>query len=244
MTVAEWVQAELPDRGLRLSSTTPESRLRVTEVDFRVMVRSEVNPDTLILVEANPGRATVIYTPSPQTAEGVFQVGGAPATRALFRLEVPESVDPGPAACARVECPVDVSVDRLLFASLALRTHPTLSPGFSPVDTVMVQLRPVLAPGRLPRSPLGSPVQSGLGGLAPELFSSQAETLYEIPMTSYLRNLLQPDSARAPNSSSTLAILSNPEPAGLEVVSFFGPGTPLEPQLRLILTVTDGLSLP
>ncbi len=244
LTVTEWADADLPDRGLRVRTTTPGSRLSVRRLDLRVMVRSEINPDTLIQISANPGRATFIYTPTPLVSDTVLMVGGAPAARALFRIELPETVDPGPEACARVSCPVSLSADRLLFASLALRTFPTLSPGFAPVDSVAVQVRPVLAPPRLPRSPLSAPIQVAGPPLPPEWFSTEPQTPYEIGMTNYFRSLIQPDTTRGPGPSSTLAILADPEPSGLDVISFFGPGSEAAPELRLILTVTDGVSIP
>ena len=244
LTVTEWAETDRSDRGLRVRGTTEGSRLRVVGVDLRVLARSSINPDTLVEVTAGLDRGTVIYSPRPQTSSDVLQIGGAPADRITFRMELPSSVDAGAEVCAKVRCPLELRADRVLFAGLALHTHATLSPGFAPVDTVVVEIRPVLSPERLPRSPLSSPVNDGVDFLAPELFTSETETLYEIAMTRYLRGLLQPDSVGGAATSPTLALLARPEPSGLEVISFHGPGTQLEPYLRLILTVSDGVPLP
>ncbi len=244
LTVAEWTESEEPDRGLRIRGTTEGSRLRLRSVEFTARVRSEVNPDSLIQVPATPGRATIIYSPSPEHSPAVIKIGGVPADRAIFKLELPSTVDPGPDVCARIPCPLELRPERLLFAGLALHSHTTVSPGFAPVDTVALQVRTVLSPERLPRSPLSQIIQSEIEGLAPELFSSETETLYQISMTAYVQSLLQLDALGQATPPPSIAILANPEPAGLEVLSFYGPGTELEPQLRLILTVADGVPLP
>ena len=244
LTVTEWAETDRSDRGLRVRGTTEGSRLRVLGVDLRVLARSSINPDTLVEVTAGLDQGTVIYSPRPQTSSDVLQIGGAPADRITFRVELPSSVDAGAEVCAKVLCPLELRADRVLFAGLALHTHTTLSPGFAPVDTVVAEVRPVLSPERLPRSPLSAPVNDGVDFLAPESFSSETETLYEIAMTRYLRSLLQTDSVGGEAASPTLALLARPEPSGLEVISFHGPGTQLEPYLRLILTVSDGVPLP
>ncbi len=244
LTVTEWAEDDRSDRGLRVRGLTKGTRLRVMGVDLRVLARSSINPDTLVEVTAELDRGTVIYSPSPETSLDVLQIGGAPADRTTFRMELPSSVDAGVEVCAKVHCPLELRADRILFASLVLHTHTTLSPGFAPASSIAVEVRPVLSPERLPRSPLSAPVNPGAVGLAPEFFSSETETLYEIPMTGYLRTLLQPDLGGGVAPSPTLTLLVRPEPSGLEVLSFYGVGTQLEPYLRLILTVSDGVPLP
>ena len=244
LTVTEWAEADQSDRGLRVRGLTEGTRLRVMGVDLRVLARSSINPDTLVEVTAELDRGTVIYSPSPETSSDVLQIGGAPADRTTFRMELPPSVDAGVEVCSKVHCPLELRADRILFAGLVLHTHTTLSPGFAPASSIAVEVRPVLSPERLPRSPLSAPVNPGADGLAPDFFSSETKTLYEIPMTGYLRTLLQPDLAGGVAPSPTLALLARPEPPGLEVISFYGVGTELEPYLRLILTVSDGVPLP
>ena len=243
-TVQEWAEADRFDRGLRIRGTTEGSRLRVLSADFRVSARSSINPDTLVEVSAEVERATIIYSPSPIGSPDVIRVGGAPAARTTFRMVLPSSVDPGPEACARIDCPLELEADRILFAGLALHTHATLSAGFSPMDSVSVELRPVLNPERLPRSPLDFPVHGALIFLAPELFSSQSENLLQIPMTSYLRGFLEVDSTNKGIESPTFALMAGSEASGLEVLSFYAPGTQLEPYLHLVLSVSDGVPLP
>jgi hypothetical protein len=244
LTITEMTEADRSDRGLRVRGLTKGTRIRVMDVDLRVLARSSINPDTLVEVTAELDRGTVIYSPSPETSSDVLQIGGAPADRTTFRMELPLSVDVGVEVCAKVRCPLELRADRILFAGLVLHTHTTLSPGFAPASSIAVEVRPVLSPERLPRSPLSPPVNPGADGLAPDVFSSETETLYEIPMTGYLRTLLEPDLAGGVAPSSTLALLVRPEPPGLEVISFYGVGTQLGPYLRLVLTVSDGVPLP
>jgi hypothetical protein len=174
----------------------------------------------------------------------VMQIGGAPARREVFRIELPDAIDVSGEVCQRIECPVRLEPDRLMYAGLGLSTHASVSPGLAPVDTLVVEVRPVLSPSRLPRSPLGSRVHAQLDSLPPAFFSSEADTRVEIGLTDYVQNLLQPDSLLIGERTPTIAIVSSPEPRDISLVSFYAPGTELEPTLRLIVTVSDPVPLP
>jgi hypothetical protein len=244
VTVTEWADSERTDVGLRIGTTTPESHIRVIGANLLVHVRSTINPDTLVDVSPLGGQSTFVYSPGPVEAPGVMQIGGAPARRGVFRIALPEAIDPSGDVCLRIECPLRLEPNRLVYAALDLRTHESVSAGLSPVDTLAVELRPVLSPSRLPRSPLGSRLHAQMDTLPPEVFSSQTETLVEIGMTDYVQNLLQPDSLLVGERTPTIAIVSSPEPRDIGLASFYAPGTEQGPTLRLILTVSDKVPLP
>ena len=244
VTVAEWTDPDRPDRGLRVRTTTEGSLLNLSSAVFRVRVRSSVNPDTVVVVDITDGTSTFVYTPAPVSAPGAFRIGGVPAERTTFRVELPETVDPGPEACLRVACPLPVDPDGILYAALVLHTHPPPSPAFAPQNGVSLEMRPVLSPARLPRSPLGLPVHEPLEAIPPEYFGTGAGSAYEIPMTGFMRGVGQARSAGDDAEPATVALLVAPEPRGFEVLSFHGPGTELAPSLRMILNVSGGVVLP
>ena len=243
-TIAEWTDAERRERGLRVRMTTEGSRLNLVGAVLRVRVRSEVNPDTVLAVDITEGVSTFVYAPDPEAAPGVLRIGGVPATRATFRLELPETVDPGAEECARIECPVAIDPSGILYAALGLHTHPAPSPAFAPRDSATVELRPVLNPGRLPRSPVAPPVHGVLDAIPPDHFSAGGGSVYEIPMTGYLRAVAGAGNSAEDEEAPTVALLVAPEPRSLEVLTFHAPGTEFEPFLRMILNVSSGVLLP
>lgn len=243
-TVAEWTDPEQRERGLRVRTTTEGSRLNLAGAVLRVRVRSEVNPDTVVVVDITDGISTFVYTPEPEATPGALRIGGVPAERATFRLALPEAVDPGPEECARVECPVPIEASGILYAALGLRTHPPPSSAFAPLDSASVELRPVLSPGRLPRSPVAPPVHEVLEAIPPEYFSAGGGSVYEIPMTGFLRAVVAEAVSSEDDEAGTVALLVAPEPQSLEVLSFYAPGSEFEPFLRMILNVAGGVVLP
>jgi len=243
-TIQEWVDTTLVGRTARIDAVTSGSRFRLlATASLMVQAESTINPDTLVEVQAELTHFAAIQTPSPEATPGVIQLGGAPARRAVFELQLPEALELSSAEmCTRTECPGTPEAGSLVYASLVLHSHPTASPGLHPIDTHFVELREVLSPERLPRSPLSAPVQEISDPLAPELFSSESQSRYEVPMTEFLRDVLEADSLGV--ARPTLALLVSPEPSSIEVLSFYGPGTELEPYLRLIWTVSDEVGLP
>jgi hypothetical protein len=103
-----------------------------------------------------------------------------------------------------------------------------------------MDLRTVLSPERLPKSPIGSSLVGILGvRLAPGGFGEEDEIEVEIPMGSYVRGIIasKTDPDRAPPMD--VALLSSFEPLSLYFASFFGPETPLGPELLMVLTFGD-----
>ena len=247
-TVNQWRDAdESVDRSVRVESRSPGHLLDVSSVELRAHLQSSVNPDTVVTVVRGSVGTTFIYTPEPGVTEGEIRIGGAPARRAYFRVELPDRFEEGSAACELLaSCPMELTRDRVVYAGLVLQTRPVDPPAFAPLDTLGLDVRPALAADRIPRSPLGLPVQPAPQVLPPGVFSEEGSTRVEVPMTRYIQDLLgrPEDDPEQEERPSTVALLSPAEPSGFQFGSLFGPGTEKEPFLRLILTITDGVQLP
>lgn len=171
-TVAAWGDTANPRRGLRLDLDRPGRRFRLNNVSLELEARPSVNPDTTITVGVPQRLITFVYSPGAEGDPGL-RLGGVPAWRTTFRLDVPESIDASPEVCAVLECPVRLTPETLSAATLLL-TPEAPPAGFEPEDTVRLDVRPVLRPERLPRSPVGESLLPDPFRLDPELFGVDA----------------------------------------------------------------------
>lgn len=245
LTLREWRDAGSSGQGLLLLTPNEESRLRLLSLSLQMDVRSEVNPDTLIRVQPASRDFTILYTPAPEFGEGVLPVGGAPSHRSSFRFQLPATVEAAGAICSgAATCPVPLTADRVVYAGLQFTSIPTAPEALAPTDTITLDLRPVLAEDRLPRSPLGPPLRSQGIRAAPDWFVPGGRTSIEIAVTRYLRDVLRHEDGRGVPVSGVLSLLTLPEPAALGVATFAGPGAEGGPGLRIILTVSEGVRLP
>jgi hypothetical protein len=244
LTAARLADRESPVSGLRISSRTPGTYLELRSATFRADVRSEINPDTVLRLAASGQERTVIYTPQPGVSTSEIRIGGAPARRAYFTLDPPRTIEGDAAACAVVPCPFDVTPDAVVYAGLVLRTTTTEPSAFQLLSSMGLDARPALAPDRVPRSPLGSPVQPAARTLQPAQFGDEAGARVEIPMTRYIRDLLREPESPDDVVPNTLVLFAASEPSGLPFATFRGPGGEGEPLLRIILTVSEGIRLP
>jgi hypothetical protein len=243
-TATDWVEGDAEARTIRIGARTPGALVRITSMRMDADVRPSVNADTVVAISAEPTASTFLFTPDPGVDPGEIRIGGVPSRRTFFRFQLPDRVDPGTAICEVVECPVELTADRLMFAGLVLQTKVVEPAAFQPADTLRMDVRPVLAPERLPRSPLGSSVQVSPRALSPEGFRTGGETRVELPMTVFVQNLLRDPGDDEDPPPSTVALLSPVEPTGLSFAALVGPGQEGEPFLRLILTLSEGVSLP
>ncbi len=239
--VAAWGDGLDLTRGVRISSEDPGTRLKVNSALFWLETLPSINPDTLIEVLANNEAFTFIYDPRPPVAADELRIGGTPAWRSVLDLDIPEILNGPVDLCAEVACPVTLSEDVISFAALRLTSRATPA-SFMPSDTLSLDLRSVLAPDLLPKSPLG-PTVVGLVGeiLVPELFGPQAGTVIEIPVTGLIRDIVRGETVTGEAMTNSIALLSLFEPLSLQFVSFDGAGAPAEPELRLILTFSNGI---
>jgi hypothetical protein len=245
LTLREWRAEGGSGKGLLLESTREETRLRLRELALRMRVRSDLNPDTLVSAAAGGRAFTTLYTPTPAFGPEVIPVGGAPAHRSTFRFQLPESVEAtGPVCRGAPSCQVALTADRVVYAGIRLTSIPTDPAGLAPADSMNLDVRPVLSPERLPRSPLGPPLRAQGTRLAPGYFAPGGSREVEVAMTRYLREVLLGEDARGEPVSGVLSLLTFPEPASLGVATFAGPGTEARPRLRIILTLSEGVTLP
>jgi len=242
--IAMWTDTLNARPGLRIDLVTEGFRLEVQGVVLRLDARPSVNPDTIIEVTGFRRLLTFVYSPFPEPPPDGIRIGGAPAWRTILDVNIPVQLN-GPAAlCEAVGCPVALTPDRLNYAALVLHSA-TTEEAFQPTDTVGLDVRPVLSRAALPKSPLGSSLIGLLGRrVGPESFSSAPGEEIEIPITDFARALLLGGEDGAVAPPKTLALLSVFEPVSIAFASFFGPGGPNEPVLKLIVTAGKTVELP
>lgn len=234
--VAAWGDSTDLAKGVRLSTTVPGVRLQVQAVRLWLEVLPSINPDTLVQVLAVTEGTTFIYDPLPSPPVSGLRVGGAPAWRSVLDLDLPSTLDGVPELCAVVTCPVAVDEGHVSYAGLVLTSRESAR-AFAPSDTLTLDVRMVLAPEALPKSPLGPSTTAFPGAvLSPEWFASPAGAEVEVPVTSVVRDILRGETEAGDPVTSTVALLSTFEPVSLEYASFEGPRSSSPPRLRLILS--------
>ena len=238
--IAEWADTTDLGRGVRLSTTTPGVRLRVIGSILRLETRPSSNPDTILYLPSGSERTTFIYSPVPSQPRKTLRVGGAPAWRTVLTLDIPRVLKGPDELCDAVGCPVEITEDHVSFAGLSLVTR-VGSRAFAPSDTLSIDVRSVMAPQALPKSPLG-PSRLGLGGkrVPHGMFEPPAGTVLEIALTSLVRDLLRGETASGDTITNTVAILSTFEPVSVEYLTFEGAASSDAPALRLILNFSQG----
>lgn len=245
--VAAWSDTTDLSRGVRLSTDVQGVRLQLRSALMWIETLPSLNPDTLIQVLAGTENITFIYDPVPTAPENGMRVGGAPAWRTVLDLDIPPALDGPPTLCEQLGCPLELSEEHISYAALRLTTQAERA-AFAPSDTISIDLRMVMVPDVLPKSPLG-PSLAGIAGviLAPEWFAPPGGHVVEVPITGLVQDLLRGETAEGDPVSSTVALLSAFEPLSIEYASFEGlggvpggPALPGEPELRLILNYVRG----
>lgn len=231
------------NQGALVGLVTQGARLVVANVVLRARVKASVR-DTLLDLSASNEEMTFVYTPEPGEPAGSIRVGGAPAWRTALDIAVPTRLT-GPASlCAAVGCPLELTPTRVNYAALVLSTSPTEA-AFQPSDSLEIDVRAVYDPSALPKSPLGpSLMGTTRRRVGPDLFGGAAGGQIEIPVTSFVRSILQADSVDGFPPPKSLALLAAFEPSSLTFGSFFGPGTPRAPVLKLIVSAGRSMELP
>jgi hypothetical protein len=241
--IRAWADTLASGRGFRLDVDTEDVRLEITTAELRYNLIPSVRPDTTLERSIALTDLTFIYTPEPGPPAAGLRVGGIPAWRSVIHTSIPSALN-GPAElCAALGCPFELTPEKINHASLVLTTATTDPPAFEPLDSVRLDVRAVLAPERLPKSPLGASL-AGLRGrvLGPITFATP--TLVTIPITSFVRASIAEDTEEDVPPPRSLALLSLLEPSSISFVNFVGPGQPGEPRLRLILTASPVVELP
>lgn len=242
-TVARWADTTDASRGLRIDLVTAGERVDVNSVTLRLDARPNIHQDTLVTLTSSGTNLTFIYDPVPEPPPDGIRIGGTPAWRTVVRTNLPRVLDGPPSLCAALGCPFTLDPGRVNHASLILTSRAVEPAAFQPTDTVRLDVRTVLAPDRLPKSPLGSSFVGSFGhSVPPSAFGDEAGVPVAIPVTTFVRALLAPDTAATPPPTD-LALLSLLEPLSLAFASFVGPGEPGAPVLRLIITAPDTVEL-
>jgi len=242
-SVRAWTDSLAVNRGFRIDVETPDTRLEVRAVQLTYDVVPSVKRDTLLTRTVIPTAQTYIYTPEPGPPASGIRVGGTPGWRSFIHMELPRVLTGPPELCAVLGCPFELRPERVNHAALVLETRPSDPAAFQPTDTVRVDVRSVLAPERLPRSPLASQLAGPRGRvLSAVLFATPQQV--SIPITAFVRAQVAGDPADELSQSRTIALLSFLEPASIAFASFAGPNQPGAPFLRLILTSSNSLELP
>ena len=239
--IAAWSDTTDFSRGVRVSTTTPGVRLRVASALLRLETRPSSNPDTIIQVPSSTENRTFIYAPAVTPPAKTLRVGGAPAWRTILDLDIPSVLNRPDELCDIVGCPVQITADHVSFAALRFTTR-TGDRAFAPTDTLSLDLRSVLSPEILPKSPLGPSRAGRFGVLVPhEWFQPPAQVIAEIPVTGLVRDLLRGETVDGDPVSKTIAVLSIFEPLTVEYMTFDWAFSPAAPSLRIVLNFShDG----
>lgn len=231
-------------RGLRLQLSSSESRARLLSATLRLDARPVSVPDSLVRVTATPVALTSVYDPSPEDpADGRLRVGGAPAWRSYFNVTLPSRIEPGDPLCTQVRCPAEIRPEAVVYAALLLRSR-AVGPAFQPADTLIVDVRPVLAPELVARSPVGNSYLPFGAVIAPGAFGPEAGGTLTLPVTRFVRDLVTGPEEGALPPPASLVLLSPVEPLSFEFGEFAGAGGSDEPVLRILLTTVGGVRLP
>jgi hypothetical protein len=207
-------------------------------------VDASVEPGVLNSSKISGPQVTQLVNPIPELSIEAFQIGGTPSRRAALRVQLPETIDPPAEVCDIVACPIHLRRENVVYGALRLHTRATTPFGLVPRTQITVELRTLLAPERFPRSPLGFDSSLRSATLDADLFITDTEREAELPMTQFLRSLLLELTDGSVLPPSTITLKTVPEPAGLSYATFWGPGTALEPTLRLVLTVSSEVPFP
>lgn len=245
-TVALLGDTTRTDRDLRISLSTAGERLDVESVRIQLHGRPSINQDTTLFLDVGARNLTFIYTPEPPPPGDELRVAGVPAWRSVVTLDLPQSVAGTPAVCARVSCPIPLTAADINHAGILLTTTAS-PPAFILTDTLPVDVRAVLAPELLPKSPIGSPLfVDTLGSPVGTPVPPQTGTPVgiELPVTPIVRSLLANVSLGGFRPTPSIALIELIEPRTFGFASFVGPGHPGEPRLRLVITVSQPVTLP
>jgi hypothetical protein len=245
-------------RGVRLSLDTPGERLQIKFMQLELTTRPSVHRDTLVTLVVDVAAQTFLYTPTPTPPTTGLRVGGIPAYRSTLTLALPKTVQGSADACAHVQCPLQLTADRITHAGLVLTTKP-VEAAFRPTDSLGVQARTVLSPLQLPKSPIGDALFTDLNGriIGASVpfagFALGTPKTVEVPLTPVIKDLVSGKTTAGIAAPSAIALMSLRCPTDLTVcyesssltyAAFAGPGEPGEPYLRLVLTVSGKLDLP
>jgi hypothetical protein len=242
--VADMADSSDPTRGVRIDLVTAGERLEINNVQLWLEILPTANPDTIVVDTLPLQDLTFVYDPAPLPPVGAARIGGVPAWRTVLDVDLPLQFTGPPELCAAVGCPLVIEPEQVSYAALVLQSA-EVDPGFAPTGSLSLDVRTVFSRSSLPKSPLGPSLIGGFDVLVdPDIFGPAQTAPVELPITAFIRELLSESEPGALPVSNTLAMLATFEPVSFPYMSFFGPGVPEEPVLRLILTIGPAVQLP
>lgn len=242
--IANWRSAPDSIRSVRIDVLTDGARLELGGAAIRLVATSLIDTDTVIVLTVPTTDRTFIYDVLATPPADGMRVGGSPAWRTTLDVALPATLNGPPELCDAVGCPYTLSPANVTYAGLGLRSRRPPD-AFQPRDSVRLDVRAVLSPAALPKSPLsGSLVSEGGTVVRREVFGVDEGSLVDIPITAFVQTFLAGPDATGRQPSNTLALLSTPEPESFGFAEFFGPGGANAPVLKLILTVSPPLEFP
>ncbi len=229
--------------SLLVAGAEPGAFLHLVDVRLRITTIASSASDSVFEVTPTTTALSFIYDPTPTAPLGWLRVGGTPSWRSVLTMSIPRTITGTPEVCDTVGCEVDLTGVNLNLAELVLTSRQT-EPGFQPDDTTRVDIRSVLNPELLPKSPLGGLVVPFPTSVPPELFSVQTGTPVAIAMTALVRELLAITAATDTVPAASIAVFSIAEPNMFGFTSFEGGGGAGAPALRLLYTIANEVGLP
>ena len=229
--------------GLLVAGAQPGTLLHLVDVRLRITTVASSEPDSVFEVTPPAGDVSFMFDPAPTAPLGWLRVGGTPAWRSVLTMSMPRTITGTPEVCGAVGCEVDLTEVDVNLAELVLTTRQT-EPEFLPQDTTRVDIRTVLSPELLPRSPLGGPLLPFPRSFAPELFLEQAGTQVALSVTTLVTGILGIAAVTDTVPVTSIVLFSNPEPSRIGFASFEGAGGAGAPVLRLLYTIANPVGLP
>ena len=229
--------------GLLLAAGEPGVILNLLEVQFFLTTVAGTRPDTVLELTVAARDLSFMVDPVPEAPMGWLRVGGAPSWRSVITMTIPRTVEGTADLCGTAGCQVDLTEVDVNLAELVLTTRQTES-AFQPQETTGIDIRGVLNPELLPKSPLGETLAPFLRGLPPELFSGLAGTPVFFSVTDLVRRILSVAADTDTVPVTSIVLFSVVEPNMIGFASFEGAGGPGAPALRLLYTIANDVGLP
>lgn len=238
-TMATWVEDEDAERTLRISSSTAGLRVQIAEANLEAQYRPSPRPDTVVAVNVTKSAASFIYTPET-TSDDRLLVGGSPTWRTFFELDsgldtltVPHPDDPDGRRLRLRDATINYA---------ALELSPAgVSPSVAPVDSILLEMRPVFGVDELPlsRAPLGDPLGPLIILDADDFDEDEERTPVEAALTTLISALVGASETNAePPRTIALVGLREPGPFGIAAFEDASAGGSA-PRLRIIYSVTS-----
>jgi hypothetical protein len=159
-------------------------------------------------------------------------------------LAMPSTIEGTAEVCGGTAgCQVDLTQVDVNLAELVLTTRQTES-AFQPQDTAFMDIRQVLNPELLPKSPLGGALLQFAKVLPPDLFSVKAGATVSVLVTNLVTAILNRASEAGTVPDTPIVLFSAAEPNMIGFASFEGAGSVGAPALRLLYTTTNHVGLP